>query len=570
MATKTTVKRPVKSGSVAFTLRTLGVIERVGNRLPHPFWLFVILSGFLLALSWGLHGLGVSAESPKDGATIAVRSLISDAGVTMMLDGLIENYATFPPLGVVLVVMLGVSVADQAGMLTAMLRAALAKVPAKAVTFMIALTGMVAHIASDAAFVVMIPLGAIAYRSVGRNPVLGAVVAFVSVSGGHAASPLVTPSDATLAALTTAAAQTIDSSYTVTPVANYFFSLASSVVLALVITLVAETLLTRRLAMMAADDAAKAAEAGTRAGTEAGTEAGSGAEAKAGAKAKAGTEAKSGTGSGTGGGSGAETGSGAEELPDLSLTGDERRGLRAAALTTLALVAAIAVAALPAGSPLRGEHGAIIDSPLVHNIAVFLSLIFFATGIAYGRAVGAVRTAKDVPEMMAAGLRELTPVLVLFFAISQFLAYFKWTSIGEVMAISGAELLDSSGVPIAVIFVGVILVVSVMNLLLTSGSAMWALIGPVFVPMLMLMEVAPETTWALFRIADSCTNPITPMSPYFALCLGFVRRYRPTAGIGTLMSLTLPVALSMLVVWTLLFLAWYFVGLPFGPGAPTR
>ncbi|MFJ8001186.1 AbgT family transporter [Streptomyces sp. NPDC096310] len=533
------------SGSVAVTLRVLGVIERVGNRLPHPFWLFVILSAVLVVLSWALHGLGVSAESPTDGATVAVRSLISDAGVTMMLDGLIDNYATFPPLGVVLVVMLGVSVADRAGLLTAMLRAALAKVPVRAVTFMIAFTGMVAHIASDAAFVVMIPLGAIAYRSVGRNPVLGAVVAFVAVSGGHAASPLVTPSDATLAALTTAAAHTIDPSYAVTPVANYFFSLVSSIVLALVITLVAETLLTRRVAMMAADDAAEAREAG---------EAGKDGEASEGPQA-----------GGAAGGPGP-----AEELPDLSLTDDERRGLRAAGITTLALLAAIAVAALPTASPLRGEHGAVIDSPLVHNIAVFLSLLFFATGVAYGRAVGVVRTAKDIPDMMALGLRELTPILVLFFAISQFLAYFKWTSIGEVMAITGAELLDSSGVPIMVVFVGVILVVSVMNLVLTSGSAMWALIGPVFVPMLMLLKVAPETTWALYRIADSCTNPITPMSPYFVLCLGFVRRYRPKAGIGTLMSLTLPVALSMLVVWTLLFLTWYMLGLPFGPGAPTH
>ncbi|TDC14976.1 AbgT family transporter [Streptomyces sp. 8K308] len=508
---------------MAITLRVLGVIERSGNRLPHPFWLFVILSGVLLGLSWALNAAGVSAESPTDGATVAVKSLVSDAGVTMMLDGLIENYAAFPPLGVVLVVMLGVSVADKAGLLTAMLRAALARVPVRAVTFVIAFTGMIAHIASDAAFVVMIPLGAIAYRSIGRSPVLGAVVAFVSVSGGHAASPLVTPSDATLAALTTAAAHTIDPEYAVTPVANYFFSLASSVLLALVVTLVAETLLSRRVAQMAADDAVADTE-----------------------------------------GAGVD-----DELPDLSLSADERRGLRHAGYTALALVAAIAAAALPAGSPLRGEHGAVIDSPLVHNVAVFLSLLFFATGVAYGRAVGAIREAKDIPDLMAQGLRELAPILVLFFAISQFLAYFRWTGIGEVMAISGARLLDSSGVPLTLIFVGVILVVSVMNLVLTSGSAMWALIGPVFVPMLMLLDVAPETTWALFRIADSCTNAITPMSPYFVLCLGFVRRYRPRAGIGTLMSLTLPVSVSMLAVWTVLFLGWYALGIPFGPGAPT-
>ncbi|MGW7293108.1 AbgT family transporter [Streptomyces xiamenensis] len=507
--------------SIGLTLRVLGFIERTGNRLPHPFWLFVILSGVLVLGSWLLHQLNVTAVSPVDGSDIGVKSLLSHEGVTMMVDGLITNYATFPPLGVVVVVMLGVSVADKTGMLTAMLRAALSRVPVKAVTFMIAFTGMIAHIAADAAFVVMIPLGAIAYRSIGRSPMMGAVVAFVSVSSGHAASPLVTAGDALLASLTTAAAHTIDPTYTVTPVANYYFSLVSSVVLALVVTVVAETVLARRVAQMEAEDPQDATAQ-------------------------------------------------AEELPDLTLSAAERRGLRGAAFTALGLLLAVAAATVPAGSPLRGEGGALIDSTLVHNVAVLLALLFFSTGVVHGRATGVIRASKDIPDLMAKGLRDLAPVLVLFFAIAQFLAYFKWTGVGEIIAIKGSGLLDASGMPVLVIFVLVIIGLTVMNTMLTSSSAMWALVGPVFVPMLMLLNIAPETTWALYRIADSCTNSITPMSPYFVLCLGFVRRYRPQAGIGTLMSMTLPVAMSMLLVWTLLFIGWYQLGLPFGPGAPVH
>ncbi|MFC3994562.1 AbgT family transporter [Nocardiopsis sediminis] len=503
--------------SAGFVLRALAVIERVGNKLPHPFWLFVILTAAITLISWLLSALDVSVVSPADGETVAVQSLVSEAGARMMVEGAIENFVTFPPLGVILVVMLGVAVADKAGLLAAILRAALSRVPARLVTFVIAFTGMISHIASDAAFVVMIPLGAIAYRSIGRSPMLGAVVAFVAVSGGNNASPLVTGSDAMLAGLTTAAAHTIDPDYLVTPVATYYFSLVSSIVLSVVITVVVETVLKRRVAAMNAESPEQA-----------------------------------------------DT----EDLPDLTLSADERRGLRNAGITAVVIIGALVLAMVPTGSPLRGEAGEIVASPLIQNIAVFLALLFFGTGVAYGRAVGVVRAARDIPDLMAHGVRELAPIMVLFFAVSQFLAYFRWTGLGEVIAISGARSLESIGVSPLVLFLGFIVLVSLMNLIITSGSAMWSLIGPILVPMLMLLDIPPEVTWALYRIADSCTNCITPMSPYFVLALGFIRRYRPNAGIGTLISLTLPIAMSLLVAWVLLFLAWYALGIPLGPGAP--
>ncbi|MER7371351.1 AbgT family transporter [Streptomyces lanatus] len=494
-------------------------IERLGNKLPHPFWLFGVLSVLLALVSWALSAAGASAPNPATGKTVTVHSLVSGEGLRMMIDDAVTNYATFPPLGTILVVMLGVAVADRSGLLPAMLRGAVVRVPARWLTFTLAFTAMVAHAASDAAYVVLVPLGALAFKAVGRSPMLGAVVAFVSVSAGYDASPLVTPTDAVLAGLTTAAAQTVDPGYVVNPLSNYFFSIGSSVVLAVVITVVTEKVIARRVAAMPD-----------------------------------------------------EPDQDTEEDPSAPLTlgADERRGLRNAGWALLAYVTVVVVAMIPGSSPLRGEGGSIVQSPVLTGIAVVLAVAFLIAGAVYGRAVGTVRSGRDIPDHMAKGLREMAPILVLFFAISQFLAYFKWTGVGEVMAIRGADLLKSAGITGGWAFLGILLVCTVINLLVTSGSAQWALVGPVFVPMFMLLDIPPEVTQAVYRIADSCTNAATPMSAYFVMTLGVIQRYRRSAGIGTLLSLTLPLCLTMLAAWTLLFYAWWALGIPLGPGVPVR
>jgi hypothetical protein len=231
-------------------LRLLDFVDRAGNKLPHPFWLFVILSVLVVAASWLLAALDVSVISPADGKEIAVQSVVSGAGVEMVLGDLIKNFVNFPPLGLIVVVMLGVAIADKTGLLPALMRAALTRVPAKLVTFAVALTCMFSHVAGDAAFVVMIPLGMIAFRTVGRSPIIGAVVAYVAVGGASSISPIIEGSDAIFAGLTTSAAHTIDPNYLVTPVSNWYFSAASSLLLAVTITIVTETIVARRVSAM--------------------------------------------------------------------------------------------------------------------------------------------------------------------------------------------------------------------------------------------------------------------------------------------------------------------------------
>ncbi|WP_017624808.1 AbgT family transporter [Nocardiopsis chromatogenes] len=503
--------------AMAVLMRFLQLIERAGNKLPHPFWLFILMGVLVVLLSAVLEALGVYAVSPADGERIAVKSLISAEGVQVVFGDAVDNFAAFPPMALIVVVMLGVAVAERAGLLNAVLRGSVTRVPDKLLTFALAVVGVSASVASDAAYVVLVPLGAMIFKAAGRSPILGLVTAFGSISAGYNASIALTPGDALFAGLTTGAAQIIDPRYTVTPVANYFFTAVSAVLLALIITAVAEFVLAPATARMEVD--------------------GDGADA---------------------------------ELGDMRLTADERRGLRNALLVVVAAAALITAALVPSSSPFRGEDGGVLGSPLITGIAFIMGLLFLVAGAVFGRTTGALSRAREIPEAMAQGVRDLAPVLVLFFAAAQFLAYFKWTGLGEVLAVRGAGLLDSAGVPTPVMLVGMVLVCTVMNIMITSGSAQWALVAPVFVPMFMLLSIPPETTQAVFRVADSPTNVISPMSPYFAMALGFLQRYRRDAGIGTLLSMTLPISVAMLVGWTLILLAWWGLGIPLGPGAPVR
>ncbi|MFC9126919.1 AbgT family transporter [Streptomyces sp. NPDC057099] len=517
MSATSTDPRPTEPPSRALraAFRAFAAIEKVGNKLPNPFWLFWILAGVVIVLSAILAAAGVGTVHPGTHDTIEVRSLLGKAGLTTMVEDAVDNFATFPPLATILIVGFGIAVAEASGLFTTLLRRMVARVPGKYLTFALSMTAMVAHVAGDAAYVTLIPLGALIFRAAGRSPVLGCVVAYVAISAGYDASPAITTTDTLLSSISTAAAHTIDPDHVVTPVANYFFGLASSVLVALVITVVVEKVIARRSDL----DPDEPVEALT-----------------------------------------------AEELKAVEVTPEQRRALRRTGIAALGFVAVIAAAMVPADSPLRGAHGSLVESPVITGMSVVLFLFFSLLGWVYGRGVGTFRTANDIVDALVEGARSYAPILVLFFAISQFLAYFKWTNIGNVIAIEGAETLKGMHLSGWTVLVGIAVLITFMNLVITSGSALWALAAPVLIPMLMLIGIEPETTQAVYRVADSVTNCVTPMSPYFAMCLGFIQQHKRSAGIGTLASFTIPIAAVVWIVWVAFFVAWYLLGIPFGVG----
>ncbi|OYO06126.1 AbgT family transporter [Enemella evansiae] len=513
MSTQRTAE-PSTSRGLQAAIRSFEAIERVGNKLPHPFWLFAILALFTMVLSVALAAAGVQVHHPATGKVIAVKSLLTAEGVQEMVGKAVTNYANFPPLATILTTMLGIAVAQHSGLIDTLLRNTVTKVPARYLTFALAMTAMIGHVAGDSAYVALIPLGAMVFRAAGRSPILGAVVAFVSISAGYDASPSITTTDVLLSGITTAAAQTIDPSVLVTPLANYWFGLASSFVVALTITAVVELVLAKR------PDLAE------------------------------------------------DTDHGIAEVSreSLQITPIQRRGLIWSAVAGAAFIALIVVIMIPQNSAFRGKGGSITSSPVFSGMALLLGIFFTLIGVVYGFVAKEFTKLSQVVQAMAKGIAQLAPILVLFFAISQFLAYFKWSGIGEVIAISGARVLDNANMPAWLILLLIAMIISVMNFIITSGSAMWSLAAPIFVPMLMLLGIDPATTQAMYRIADSVTNCVTPMSPYFVMALGFMQQYRRSAGIGTLASFTIPIAAVVWVVWIIFFMIWFGLGIPFGLG----
>ena len=509
---ETTTTPHDKQERLPVLIRALNTIEKVGNKLPHPFWLFWILAAILAVVSLVLSLFNVGVNDPGDGEWTPVNNLLSGDGLAMAVSTALDAYQSFPPLITIMVVIMGVALAERTGMLSTAMKVSIAKVPPSLIVFTVAFMGTVSHVASAAAYVILVPIGGMVFKAVGRSPVLGVIVAYTSIASGYDASPIPTPNDAIFAGITTAASNIIDPDYVVTPISNWFFNIASSVLLAIVITIVTELVLTKRQNLEADEDA---------------------------------------------------------EYEDSVVTDKERKALRLSMFAVVAMIIAVVVMVVPEGAPLRGD-GSFDESPFLTGIAFIIAMIFGVGGMVYGYREGTIKTMADVPKLMGQGLASMTPVLILFFAIAQFLEYFEWTNIGMLVSVKSSDMFTNLGLPIRAIFILVLVMLSLVNVLITSGSAMWAIMAPVIVPMLMLLDVPPETSQALFRIADSGSTAITPMSPYFIMALGFMQKYQKSAGIGTLISHTLPLAVCMTISWSLLFFLWWGLGIPLGPGAPVR
>ncbi|WP_116475469.1 AbgT family transporter [Zobellella maritima] len=494
--------------------RILGSIERAGNKLPHPFILFVTLGIFIVLLSALLDAAGISAVNPKTNAVVTVKSLLSDEGIVFMLTSMVSNFVNFPPLGLILVVMFGIGLADKVGLMSSLMQVSVAKAPPAMLTLVVFLAGICGSVASDANYLILIPLAAMVFHSVGRHPLAGAAAAYAAAGAGYDASLFVTVGDALFSGITTEAARTLDPQAYISPLDNYYFVASSVLVLATVGTVIidrfVEPYLNRTLPI-----------------------------------------------------SGHKRMSG----PVLvELNEGEKRGLKRVMWATLLYLGLVILVVLPETSPLRNPEGGLVPSPFLKSFVPILFGFFVIIGLTYGISVGKIRSSRDVPELMAESTKELATTLVLFFAIAQFIAYFKWSELGQFIAIEGSNILESTGFTGLPLVVSFILMTAVLNIFMTSGSAQWALMAPVFVPMLMLSDFNPAFVQAMFRIGDSTTNIISPMSPYFSVALVYMQRYVPNMGLGTLISTMLPLSIGFLICWTLFLLLWLTLGLPLGPG----
>ncbi len=489
--------------------RSLDWIERAGNRLPDPVSLFAAMIVLVLAASVIASTLGVAVTHPGTGETIAARNLFEADLLRRLFVEMPQTFAAFAPLGYVLLVMLGVGVAEKTGFLTVALRSLVGGVPDRLITASLVFAGIMSSLAVDAGYVVLIPLGAAIFMGAGRHPVAGLAAGFAGVAGGFSANLVLTPLDPLLAGLTEEAARLIAPDYTVDVTANYYLMIALVPLFVAVGTWVTDRLIEPRL---------PAWQPAPRA---------------------------------------------AGETPE-EVSAMESRGLQAATTALIIIAAAVTAMAWTPGFPFRGEDGSF--EPLVRSLVAIMFIAFLVAGVVYGIAVRVIRSDRDVVRMMADAMADLGVYIVLAFFAAHFIALFGWSNLGIITAVAGANGLRAIGFEGAPLLVALIALAASINILVGSASAKWAFLAPIFVPMLMLLGLSPEATQAAYRIGDSSTNMITPLLPYFPLILIVGQRYDPKFGIGTLVATMLPYGIAFGVSSTALFVIWLLAGLPLGPG----
>ncbi len=494
-------------------LRIFKWVEVAGNKLPHPFTMFLWLILIVVALSAILGSMGVSVQHPIKEETVAIKSLLTKDGIQYILLNLVKNFSGFAPLGLVLSMMLGIGLAEQSGLMDAFMKRFILGAPEKMLVFAVFLIGICGNIASDAAAVIVPGLAGAIFYGAKKNPIVGIIAGYAAANAGFSANLVVAGTDVLLASITSETAKIINPVVEVSPVVNYYFMIVSTLVLA-----VTGTWITSKVVVKIA-------------------------------------------------GNYEPEGKALEAAEDYSLSKEQSRGLKHAGLVTLLYWGLVVLALVPVTSPLRGEGGSIISSPFIKGIVPFLLFWFIAVGVAYGRQVGVITKSADIPKLMSMAIEGMSSYIVLVFVIAQFIAFFNWTNMGLVLSVKLADGLKAAHFTGYAMVVAVIVITMFVNLFIGSGSAKWALLAPVFVPMFMMLGYSPAFAQVAYRIGDSTTNAITPLSPYFAIALGFMQKYKKDIGVGNFFSLALPYVIGFGLVWIVLLAIWFYARLPLGPGA---
>jgi len=490
----------------------LGTVERVGNKLPDPAVLFIALLFIVWALSWMLSYVTFDVIDPRSGEALVIQNLLTGRSFTEFLSVMVTNFSHFHPVGVVLVAMLGIGVAEHTGFINAAIRSLLNVTPAKLLTPMVILVGIVSHAAVDAGYVLVIPLGGVIFYAAGRHPLAGIAAAFAGVSGGFSANFVPSSLDPLLQGLTQAGAHILDPSVVVNPLNNYFFTTCSSVLIIGLGWYITDKVVEPRI---------KAAEIDGD----------------------------------------------ADDLPEMhDLSESERKGLRWSLIAMVVGTGIMIITALPQDSAWRAADGGLTAStaPMMRAIVSLIFLLFLVPGVVFGIVSGSMKSSKDMIDGMTHSMHTMAYYLVIMFFIAQFVYAFGQSNLGVLLALKGAEFLKALNAGASITIVGIVLLTAFVNIFVGSASGKWGLLAPIFVPMLMSLGISPDLTQAAYRVGDSSTNIITPLMPYFPLVVVYCQRYVKTTGIGTLTAMMLPYSMWFLLTWTIFLLIYYAIGAPLG------
>lgn len=491
-------------------------IEVAGNKLPHPFWMFVWICVIVVILSAITSYYHVHAIHPDTGEQIVAESLVTGDGLRRFVEQMVTNFAHFAPLGLVLVMLMGVSIAERSGLLAMVMRGIAFSVPNRVVLPTIFMLGACGNIGSDAGIVVVPPIAALIFSKMGYHPVAGLVVGYAGATAGFTANFLIAGTDVLLAGITTEVARDIQGGIEVSATANWYFMIVSTIMLGL-----GGAFIARRFTIPRCQSFAGAGQFADEAAD-----------------------------------------------PSLSrLSEKEKKGLRWAGITAVLYLGLIALLVVPSDGVLRDPvTGSLVPSPFLRGLIPILFFFFALPGYVYGRIVGTMKKPDDALRAMEHGMRELAGYIVLMLVVAQFINLFSWSRMDTILAIRGAEFLQATGLTGPLLFTMYMIIVASVNIFMGSGSAKWAIFAPIFVPMLAQLDYSPAFVQLMYRVGDSITNCVSPLYVYFPLLLGWIHKYDKRAGIGTVISLLIPYSVILFIMWVALLFIWYGLNLPIGVG----